>query len=194
MGGVTCLPEVVQAGIDTISFYLCLEGSAAIEKVARLPGKPVAYRGTMLGEHASWGEWAHTFGCRAIWRPERKRLYLFPKLAPANGLCPIDQGFYGPKQYAQRRREARLLGLRVEDAARLKSTSTWKRSFEPMPRRRHGEPSAARHWQKPRDRVRGAPAGCPRQGAPAGPRAPVPGVTSDRSSRSVIPGTSMENC
>jgi hypothetical protein len=102
VGGVTRLPEVVQAGIDTVSFYLCLEGSPAIEKVARLPGKAVAYRGIMLGEHASWGEWAHTFGCRAIWRPERKRLYLFPKLAPANGLCPIDQ-FEGRVQDAVER-------------------------------------------------------------------------------------------
>ena len=85
------LPEIVQAGIDTVSFYLCLEGSPAIEKIARLPGKPVAYQGTMLGEHASWGEWAHPFGYRAIWRSERKRLYLFPKLAPPNELCPIGE-------------------------------------------------------------------------------------------------------
>ncbi len=61
------LPEIVQAGIDTVSFYLCREGSPSIDKIARLPGKPVAYRGTMLGDHASWGEWAHTFGYRAIW-------------------------------------------------------------------------------------------------------------------------------
>lgn len=87
MGSVD-LPEMVQAGIDTVSFYLCLEGSPAIEKIARLPGKAVAYQGTMLGEHASWGAWAHTFGYRAIWRPERKRLYLFPKLAAPNELCP----------------------------------------------------------------------------------------------------------
>ena len=45
----------------------------------------------MLGEHASGGEWAHTFGYRAIWRPERKRLYLFPKLAEPNKLCPIGE-------------------------------------------------------------------------------------------------------
>ena len=90
MGSVD-LPEIVQAGIDTVSFYLCLEGSPAVDKVTRLPGKPVAYQGTMLGEHASWGAWAHTFGYRAIWRPERKRLYLFPKLAPPNELCPIDE-------------------------------------------------------------------------------------------------------
>ncbi len=62
-----------------------------VEKISRLPGKPVAYGGTMLGEHASWGEWAHTFGYRAIWRPERKRLYLFPKLAPTDQLCPIGE-------------------------------------------------------------------------------------------------------
>jgi hypothetical protein len=93
VGGVVDakLPEIVQAGIDTVSLYLCLEGSPALGKVSRLPGKPVAYGGTMLGEHASWGSWAHTFGFRAIWRPERKRLSLFPRLAGANELCPIDE-------------------------------------------------------------------------------------------------------
>ena len=48
MGSVD-LPEMVQAGIDTVSFYLCLEGSPAIEKIARLPGKAVAYQGTCSG-------------------------------------------------------------------------------------------------------------------------------------------------
>jgi hypothetical protein len=96
------LPEIVQAGIDTVSVYLCLEGSPAIEKVSRLPGKAVAYGGTMLGEHASWGAWAHTFGYRAIWRSERKRLYLFPKLAEPGGLCPIGE-FEGRVQLAMER-------------------------------------------------------------------------------------------
>lgn len=85
------LPEITQAGIDTVSFYLPLEGSPAIDRISRLPGKPVAYGGTMLGEHASWGEWAHTFGYRVVWRPERKRLYLHPKLATVDELCPIEK-------------------------------------------------------------------------------------------------------
>ena len=50
------LPEIVQAGIDTVSFYLCLEGSPAVEKISRLPGKTrLACGGTMLGEHCGRG-------------------------------------------------------------------------------------------------------------------------------------------
>jgi hypothetical protein len=85
------LPEIVQSGIDTTRFYYSMEWSPAIAMLSKLPGKPVAYGGTMLGEHTSWGGWAHKFGCRMIWRPERKRLYVFPKLTAADGLCPIGE-------------------------------------------------------------------------------------------------------
>jgi hypothetical protein len=93
MGGVVRpqVPRIAQAGIDTISFYLCLEGSASVRKVGKASGRPAAYGGTMLGDYASWGEWAHSFGYPAIWRPERSRLYLHPKLALPNELCPIDE-------------------------------------------------------------------------------------------------------
>ena len=68
MGGVEQpdVPRIVQAGIDTISFYLCLEGSASLRKMSDARGRPVAYGGTMLGDYASWGEWAHSFGYPAI--------------------------------------------------------------------------------------------------------------------------------
>jgi hypothetical protein len=85
------LPEIVQAGIDTISFYLSLEGSPAIEKISKLPSRPVKYGGYLLGEETSWGGWGHWFGYTAIWRPERRRLYLHPKLVPDGQLCPIGE-------------------------------------------------------------------------------------------------------
>ena len=85
------LPEIVQAGIDTISFYLSLEGSPAIDKISKLPSRPVKYGGHLLGEESSWGQWGHWFGYTAIWRPERKRLYLHPKLALDGQLCPIGE-------------------------------------------------------------------------------------------------------
>ena len=85
------LPEIVQAGIDTVSFYLPLERSPAIEKVPKLPGKPVAYGGRMLGDRAWWGQLAHTFGYRAVWMGDSKRLYLWPKLAPPDLLCPVGE-------------------------------------------------------------------------------------------------------
>lgn len=83
------LPEIVQAGIDTISFYLSLEGSPAIAKISKLPSRPVKYGGHLLGEETSWGGWGHWFGYTAIWRPERYRLYLHPKLVPDGELCRI---------------------------------------------------------------------------------------------------------
>jgi hypothetical protein len=85
------LPEIVQAGIDTISFYLPLEGSPAIEKISKLPGRTVRYGGTMLGEYTTWGDWAHWFGYTATWWPRTKRLSLFPKLVLAGELCPIGE-------------------------------------------------------------------------------------------------------
>jgi hypothetical protein len=83
------LPEVVQAGIDTVSFYLPMEGSGVVHELSQLPGRRVAYGGLMLGEDGSWGEWANKFGFRAIWYEGSKRLSLYPRLAPADALCPI---------------------------------------------------------------------------------------------------------
>jgi hypothetical protein len=78
----------VAYGVDDLTPGFDMEGSPSVPALNAAPGSQTR-RGKMLGEPASWGNWAHLLGRSvSFWKSDTKRLYVQAKLAEAGELCP----------------------------------------------------------------------------------------------------------
>ena len=120
------------------------------------------------------------------------------------------ESYYGPKQYAGRRREARRLGFVSPMQVARRSISTWRRYSAAIWNLASGKAQRV-SWLRPHRRGRWRPGGDPRGSPGRRPRrrssrhrdrrcrtrsrrspAQDPSAARERSSRPVIPGTSTK--
>jgi hypothetical protein len=79
--------EIVGYGVDDVTFGFDMTGSRSLTRLNESPGV-MTRRGKMLGDEASWGQFAHLLGRSvAFWKEDTLRLYVQAKLTTDGSLC-----------------------------------------------------------------------------------------------------------